>query len=134
MTRELGTLRDELAQLRLELAALRAHAPEAEMHDVGGRVSLSMRAQHRCLACAGEKILHIDHILDRSGFKRRELSVDQQGWSAEGVGRFAAVVCARCGAVEWYIKDVTRLTPDGEVITLLTPPARPVAKNRPPYR
>lgn len=79
----------------------------------GGALDRSMRTQARCPLCGGQQLLYARQVLDRAdGPTRAPMALEQLSWfnSENCAGRFEAWICRGCGAVEWYVPDLSRLT------------------------
>lgn len=115
---QIEALRATVDELRAELDAARG-----ELARVRGALGVNMREHHRCRACGCNRVLHSVEVLDRHYGQREKLSLQQPSmWRSQAVGEFEVYVCTGCGYVEWYIKDVDALEPDGERLLVLEGP------------
>jgi DNA-directed RNA polymerase subunit RPC12/RpoP len=96
---ELDRLRRQVDELSAQLGAGRQHEDR------------SMRGRLRCSACGHRRLLHASEVLDRGDADSREKMalVKPSVWRSRVLGQFEVYLCAHCGLVEWYVKDVAQL-------------------------
>ncbi len=104
--RRLAEAEAELARLRKEVDELGALVGAAHQ-----RGDLSMRGQRRCPACGNRRLLHAREVLDRgdANYREKMALVKPSIWRNRVLGVFETFVCAQCGLVEWYVRDVDEL-------------------------
>ncbi len=77
-------------------------------------------SQLLCPACGEREVLHSSKVLDRSEVGRDDMALEQPRLlDLRGVGVFEVCICTSCGLVEWRIRDVTGVKPDGKRFRLV---------------
>jgi hypothetical protein len=92
-------VRETIAQLRAEVGQLRAQLDNARLH-----AAPTMRSRLRCPACGNARLAHARQLRLASGMMVMALN-QPSPWSDKLVGELEAFACAKCGLVEWYVKD-----------------------------
>jgi len=126
---------EEIKALRSDLDTLRGLVTslDAEIRRAQGSVDLTMKKQLRCRACAGQKIGHAPHVLDRGESDSREsMALYKPSWFYGGTqGELETYVCLSCGLVEWWVKDPGALQPHEKFFLILDGEVR---GGKDPYR
>jgi predicted nucleic-acid-binding Zn-ribbon protein len=94
-----------------------------------------MREQHQCPKCTAKRILRVAQIEDKAPGEGAVLAVRSRIRDGEdglgewvNIGVFEAIVCARCGFTELYIRSPEKIPVDGRIVSVLE------ASDRGPYR